>query len=155
MEITIYDDLATITVDQLGYREFDRLAAIARVKNPLPPLSAGERETLSAGRFFADLGRTTYKVPFCDDLEAIMQAWADEERGMRARIKDLAAESREMALTSGGRYVVLSGSESKHCCFSATVVDTESDNSTVCECFDGDEADRIAAALNAFEGSDQ
>lgn len=59
------------------------------------------------------------------------------------------------------RYAVVSGSQSAHCCFEATVVDLskpviiggahyEEKYESVCECFDGDDADKIAAALNAI-----
>jgi hypothetical protein len=53
------------------------------------------------------------------------------------------------------RYSVVYKSVSAHCCFEATVVDrskserTEFNDFVVCECFDGDNADKIAAALNA------
>lgn len=53
------------------------------------------------------------------------------------------------------RYIVIEGSESAHCCFTATVVDTQIPNpsfshgNTVCECFDMESAQKIAAALNA------
>ncbi|MCP4377696.1 MAG: hypothetical protein GY794_16160 [bacterium] len=68
---------------------------------------------------------------------------------------------------SGDRYKVLDGSESGHCCFEATVVDTtkllsdlmqnghpyegsdgEPKCESVCECFDRDDAEQICAALN-------
>lgn len=45
------------------------------------------------------------------------------------------------------RYVVVSGSESGHCCFEFTVVDTQ-EETTVCECFDEVSAVKIADALN-------
>lgn len=61
---------------------------------------------------------------------------------------------------AGPRYVVSYQSESSHCCFQATVLDTRRNHSVysedpfpVCECFDPDEADDIAAALNLREES--
>lgn len=53
------------------------------------------------------------------------------------------------------RYRVISSSESGHCCFEATVVDTvENDefgqDKTMCECFDIVEARKIAEALNNY-----
>lgn len=47
------------------------------------------------------------------------------------------------------RYKVVEGSESAHCCFEATVVDTQFCNELVCECFDMESAQKIADALNA------
>jgi hypothetical protein len=58
-----------------------------------------------------------------------------------------------------GRYAVVGGSQSSHCCFAATVVDTakpvmihgehyNGQFEAVCECFDDADADMIAAALN-------
>ena len=64
------------------------------------------------------------------------------------------------------RYVVVDGSTSAHCCFVATVVDTDRPEmiggeqwedegvpqyEAVCECFEPEDAERIAAALNAME----
>lgn len=64
------------------------------------------------------------------------------------------------------RYVVIEGSQSAHCCFEATVVDTSNPTvfngvpyapngkqryEAVCECFYQEDAERIAAALNAHE----
>lgn len=57
------------------------------------------------------------------------------------------------------RYKVVKGSQSAHCCFEATVVDTtkpvmiggkqyEDQFDAVCECFDYSEAKRIAQAMN-------
>lgn len=62
------------------------------------------------------------------------------------------------------RYEVRDGSQSGHCCFESTVVDTEEpsmangeqlddddDNprfDSVCECFNKDDAEKIAVALN-------
>ena len=50
------------------------------------------------------------------------------------------------------RYKAVEGSESGHCCFDATVVDTQAPNPLfcwVCECFDMGNAQKIADALNA------
>ena len=54
------------------------------------------------------------------------------------------------------RYKVDEGSESAHCCFEATVVDTQTPHPSfrnepdwVCECFDMEIAQKIADALNA------
>jgi hypothetical protein len=56
------------------------------------------------------------------------------------------------------RFQVVQGSESGHCCFDATVVDTQSPHSAfkdspdwVCECFELEDAEKICAALNAAE----
>lgn len=53
------------------------------------------------------------------------------------------------------RYKAVEGSESAHCCFKATVVDTQTSNPSfcdeldwVCECFDMESAQKIADALN-------
>lgn len=57
------------------------------------------------------------------------------------------------------RYKVVDGSQSYHCCFVATVVDTtrpviingeqyEGQFEAVCECFEDEDAEKIAAALN-------
>ena len=53
------------------------------------------------------------------------------------------------------RYVVIEKSQSSHCCFEATVVDThkpspynEGQFEQVCECFDIEDAERVAEALN-------
>lgn len=58
------------------------------------------------------------------------------------------------------RYKIIDGSESGHCCFDATVVDTQTPHSVyrdefhcVCECFDTEDAEKICAALNASEVS--
>lgn len=64
------------------------------------------------------------------------------------------------------RYKVVSGSQSAHCCFEATVVDTarpftiaghqrDGKFEAVCECFELSDAERIAAALNAAEARGQ
>ena len=54
------------------------------------------------------------------------------------------------------RYKAVKGSESGHCCFDATVVDTQTPHPTfagdldwVCECFTIEDAQKIADALNA------
>lgn len=52
------------------------------------------------------------------------------------------------------RFKVIDKSVSAHCCFSATVIDTDrvdglGNGESVCECFDQDAAELIAAALNA------
>lgn len=60
----------------------------------------------------------------------------------------------------GDRYQVIFGSQSKHCCFEATVVDTakpviiggqqyRGQFEPVCECFSISDAYKIAAALSA------
>lgn len=53
------------------------------------------------------------------------------------------------------RYQVVMGSESAHCCFEATVIDTAKEvlghPDWVCECFDPPRAHDIAAALNAAD----
>ena len=65
----------------------------------------------------------------------------------------------------GTRYAVVQDSQSGHCCFSATVVDTSRPKmvhgkhyngqfESVCECFEESEARMIAAALNAERASD-
>lgn len=60
------------------------------------------------------------------------------------------------------RYKVLPGSQSGHCCFDATVVDTNTPQKrwhgkepryeAVCECFDPADAELVAAALNSKSG---
>lgn len=61
------------------------------------------------------------------------------------------------------RYKVVDGSQSMHCCFEATVVDTSrpvmiggkhynNEYESVCECFDVAEAESICSALNKCEG---
>ena len=68
------------------------------------------------------------------------------------------------------RYKVIDGSNSGHCCFVSTVVDTlrpliihgkpyHNDDGgpqfeTVCECFEAEDAKKIAAALNECSVSD-
>jgi hypothetical protein len=55
------------------------------------------------------------------------------------------------------RYQVVEGSQTSHCCFVATVVDTAKigprvvDFEEVCECFEVEAAHRICKALNAQE----
>lgn len=58
------------------------------------------------------------------------------------------------------RYQVVEGSQSGHCCFEFTVVDTSSkrglyreddQHEAVCECWEEEIAQKIAAALNAQE----
>lgn len=65
------------------------------------------------------------------------------------------------------RYQIFEGSQSAHCCFEATVVDTTKPKiigvehykgrdgqlhyEAICECFDRADAERICAALNAAE----
>lgn len=56
------------------------------------------------------------------------------------------------------RYKVVDGSESAHCCFNATVVDTQTPcpaypekGAIVCECFNRANAQRVVRALNAEE----
>lgn len=65
------------------------------------------------------------------------------------------------------RYIIQKGSNSEHCCFSHTVVDTtkpclrydgiqyltpkgEPEYDPVCECFDIEEADLVCTALNNY-----
>jgi hypothetical protein len=61
-----------------------------------------------------------------------------------------------------GRFIVVDGSQSGHCCFQVTVVDTtkpvmiggkhyNGEFEPMCECFDSEIAEAIAAALNAAE----
>lgn len=56
---------------------------------------------------------------------------------------------------TNGRYLILPGSESAHCCFEFTIIDTAAGkndfgdwNKTMCECFDEEEATTICNALN-------
>jgi hypothetical protein len=69
---------------------------------------------------------------------------------------------------TANQYKVVDGSQSCHCCFSETVVDTtkpamiggkhyESQYEAVCECFEADDAKLICDALNAYSqnGPDQ
>lgn len=46
------------------------------------------------------------------------------------------------------RYRVIEGSQSSHCCFEWTVIDTYVGFEAVCECFDEADAKMIAEALN-------
>lgn len=60
------------------------------------------------------------------------------------------------------RYVVLERSDSGHCCFEFTAIDTQTpllfengaqaqEYTPLCECFVKEDAERIAAALNATD----
>lgn len=49
------------------------------------------------------------------------------------------------------RYKVVDGSDSGHCCFESTVLDTHNDNRNISESFDGADADKICLALNIME----
>lgn len=65
------------------------------------------------------------------------------------------------------RYITLKGSQSRHCCFAVTIIDTtkpemigeeyfrgsdgELSYEIVCECFDMENAEKICRALNAIE----
>ena len=58
------------------------------------------------------------------------------------------------------RYQVIAESQSNHCCFSATVIDTAKPNTSigaagefeiVCECFSLEDANKVADALNASD----
>lgn len=62
------------------------------------------------------------------------------------------------------RYIVVNGSQSYHCCFEATVVDTArpvmigdeqymDEYESVCECFSVEDAGVICKALNNMEQS--
>jgi len=55
---------------------------------------------------------------------------------------------------SAERYKVMAGSQSAHCCFSCTIIDTSRPSGTgddsVCECFEEADAKLICDALNAF-----
>jgi len=57
--------------------------------------------------------------------------------------------------SDGKRYRVVRGSESGHCCFEATVIDTEElfdgKPDYVCECFDPPRAHAIADAMNTAD----
>lgn len=57
------------------------------------------------------------------------------------------------------RYKVVKGSESGHCCFEATVVDTQTHTNgefdEVCECFNMEIAQEVADALNAAQRKQQ
>lgn len=59
---------------------------------------------------------------------------------------------------SEARYKVIKGSQSAHCCFEWTVVDTTrkamytaSGFEAVCECFDEIDADKIVGSLNSSQ----
>ena len=50
------------------------------------------------------------------------------------------------------RYLVEEGSQSGHsCCFDFTIVDSEYQNSSICECCDKEEVKLICKALNNYE----
>jgi hypothetical protein len=64
-----------------------------------------------------------------------------------------------MSETSGERYKIVAGSQSAHCCFASTVVDTtrpvmiggkhyKGQYEPLCECFDEADAAKIVEALN-------
>ena len=65
-------------------------------------------------------------------------------------------KTEKQSTTTKSRFEVREGSQSCHCCFDYTVVDTtkpedyEDHCHTMCECFDKEEAEQIAAALNVF-----
>ena len=46
------------------------------------------------------------------------------------------------------RYAVVAESVSAHCCFEATVIDTKENYNYTCECFEQEDAIKIANALN-------
>lgn len=58
------------------------------------------------------------------------------------------------------RFKVIDGSQSAHCCFEATVVDTTKPGwgagryEPVCECFERADAEKIAAALSAADSAE-
>jgi len=93
-------------------------------------------------------------VQFFDEWELVLPPDA------REALRPIAERARA---ASSGRFEVREGSESGHCCFEATVVDTATPHPVygtlnppqfnwVCECFEVEDARRIAAALNAAEG---
>jgi hypothetical protein len=62
------------------------------------------------------------------------------------------------------RYIVVENSQSAHCCFEATVVDSHTPRASypnddkyeqICECFSVAEAQKIADALNAVDKAEQ
>lgn len=60
------------------------------------------------------------------------------------------------------RYKVMEGSQSAHCCFEWTVLDTEQKEEytesgflAVCECFERADAEKIAISLNSFSSTDR
>lgn len=68
----------------------------------------------------------------------------------------------EVSMNTKKRYIVVDGSQTGHCCFDATVVDTtkptmiggehyNGEFEPVCECFDRADAERITDALNVAE----
>lgn len=63
------------------------------------------------------------------------------------------------------RYVAIEGSQSGHCCFEATVIDTQKPEifngkhynnryEAICECLDLDQAKEIAHAMNKGQNHD-
>lgn len=60
---------------------------------------------------------------------------------------------KDNAKDNGERYCIEEGSQSKHCCFEWTVIDTHHpQNLAICECFELEDAKRICEALNLTEG---
>ena len=59
------------------------------------------------------------------------------------------------------KYKVVEGSESSHCCFKATVINTSKKNKysgnqkAICECFDKEDAKLITEALNKYKKNKQ
>mgnify|MGYP006363911943 FL=1 len=53
------------------------------------------------------------------------------------------------------KYKVVNGSESGHCCFEASVISVEADDTedNICECFSSVIAEMICEALNKIEDS--
>ena len=51
----------------------------------------------------------------------------------------------------GTRYVVADGSATSHCCFTTSVIDTQT-HDIMCECLELSEAKLICDALNAYAG---
>lgn len=49
------------------------------------------------------------------------------------------------------RYKISEKSDSGHCCFEATVIDTENPIKSICECFSIEAAKTICNALNGFD----
>lgn len=68
-------------------------------------------------------------------------------------------------MTDKKRYQVVAGSESAHCCFEATVIDTNRNSyidlsgnqrfESICECFTVDDANKIADALNHSQNTNK
>lgn len=92
---------------------------------------------------------TWYEEGYCKILAALI-----EEGTVAARYDD--EEGWFYSLTQRQpRYKVVKGSVSCHCCFEATVVDTQTldscgEASTVAECFELKHAQHICDALNSF-----